>query len=380
MPGTPDPGFRDRARAWLAEQTPGFPAGDPYEVAKAVQGLMHKCGFAGIECPAEYGGQGLTAAERRAWDEEAQAYDLPTQPLAIGLGMVVPILLDLGTPEQKRRFVAPLVRGEWIGCQLFSEPAAGSDVASLRTRAVRDGNTWVINGQKVWTTHAHRADVGILLARTDPEVPKHQGITMFVTRMRSPGITVRPLRDMSGAAEFNEVFFDDLRLPPDAVVGEVNDGWAAAVRMLKHERLTISARMRARDDPSSAYSLATVVRASGRQDDPAVRRALAEVFVGQRVGELFAARMAEEVKAGGDPGPRGSVGKLAAGRQARLLAEVMTTLAGAQATAWAPDDATAAALADVVARAPRFRIAGGTDEIQRTIIGERVLRLPKEPS
>jgi alkylation response protein AidB-like acyl-CoA dehydrogenase len=382
--------FRQRARDWLRANAASFtdagPDGDPYEAAKLAQQRLHAAGFAGIAWPAEYGGQGLTAAERRAWDEEAQPFEIPVAPLGIGLGMVVPILLDLGTEDQKRRYVPPLVRGEQIGCQLFSEPGAGSDVASLRTRAVRDGDEWVINGQKVWTTHAHRADVGILLARTNPDVPKHQGITMFVIDMHAPGVTVRGLKDMSGAIDFNEVYFDDLRLPADAVVGEVDNGWAATVRMLKHERVFITNRMQPKDDPSSVQFLAAAVRDLGRDADPVVRRTLAEVFVGQRAAELFAARVAEEIKAGGDPGPRGSIGKLAAGRQARLLATVMTTLVGSHATAWEPAGEGAQggeageALAGVVNRAPRFRIAGGTDEIQRNIIGERVLGLPKERS
>ncbi|RZI83168.1 MAG: dehydrogenase [Microbacterium sp.] len=371
--------FRERARAWLEENAPHLPQGDPYSDARVTQGRLHAAGFAGITWPTAYGGQGLTVIEQREWDEEAQAYDLQTEPLGIGLGMVGPVLLDLGTEEQKSTYLPRLARGEWIGCQLFSEPGAGSDVAGLRTRAVRDGDEWVVNGQKVWTSHAHHSDVGILLARTDADAPKHQGITMFVSDMHAPGVSVRPLKDMSGASKFNEVFLDNLRLPAGAVVGEVNQGWAATVQMLRHERLALTGRRTRRDDPSSHAFLADVVRKSGRASDPLVRRTLAEVFVGERVGELFASRIAEEIKAGGDPGPRGSVGKLAAGRQARFLASAVTTLLGGQATAWAPDDTTGPALAQIVSTAPRLRIAGGTDEIQRNIIGERVLGLPKEP-
>lgn len=371
--------FRERARAWLEENAPHLPQGDPYSDARVTQGRLHAAGFAGITWPTAYGGQGLTVIEQREWDEEAQAYDLQTEPLGIGLGMVGPVLLDLGTEEQKSTYLPRLARGEWIGCQLFSEPGAGSDVAGLRTRAVRDGDEWVVNGQKVWTSHAHHSDVGILLARTDADVPKHQGITMFVIDMHAPGVSVRPLKDMSGASKFNEVFLDNLRLPAGAVVGEVNQGWAATVQMLRHERLALTGRHTRRDDPSSHAFLADVVRKSGRASDPLVRRTLAEVFVGERVGELFASRIAEEIKAGGDPGPRGSVGKLAAGRQARFLASAVTTLLDGQATAWAPDDTTGPALAQIVSTAPRLRIAGGTDEIQRNIIGERVLGLPKEP-
>ncbi|WP_068276953.1 acyl-CoA dehydrogenase family protein [Aldersonia kunmingensis] len=371
--------FRARARAWLAENAPSFPRDDFYGDARTVQGLMQAAGFAGITWPVEYGGQGLTTTEQREWDEESQAYDVPVDVLAISLGMVTPILLDLGTEEQKQRYVTKLVRGEYIGCQLFSEPAAGSDVAGLRTRAVRDGDEWVINGQKVWTTHAHQAEVGILLARTNPDVPKHQGITMFVIDMHAPGVTVRPLKDMSGASKFNEIFFDDLRLPAGSVVGEVDQGWAAAVQMLRHERLALTARRTRTDNPASYSSLAQEVRRAGRADDPIVRRTLAQIYIGERVGELFSARIAEEIKAGGDPGPRGSVGKLAGGRHARMLADAVTTMFGSGGTVWSADDASGAALSQIIATAPVLRIAGGTDEIQRNIIGERLLGLPKEP-
>jgi alkylation response protein AidB-like acyl-CoA dehydrogenase len=370
--------FRERARKWLAANARSFPDGDQYEVARAVQGEMHAAGFAGINVPREYGGQGLTDAERRAWDEEAQAYQIPTHPLGIGLGMVVPILLDLGTEEQKRRYVPPLVRGEWLGCQLFSEPGAGSDVASLATRAVPDGDGWVINGQKVWTSHAHQADVGILLARTNRDVPKHQGITMFVVDMLAPGVTVRPLRDMTGDAPFNEVFFDDLRVPSGAVVGRVDEGWLAAIRMLRHERIAIGNRMQSVNDPASFQALVKVARQAGRAGDPIVRQDLVEVFIGQRLGELFAARIVEEIKAGADPGPRGSIGKLAGGRQAQLLTRVIGSLAGPAVTAWPEGDEGHETLARILVAQPRYRIAGGTDEIQRNIIAERVLGLPKE--
>jgi alkylation response protein AidB-like acyl-CoA dehydrogenase len=371
--------FSARADAWLAEHAPREPVTD---VAKArlFQGELHDAGFAGITWPAEYGGQGLTRVEQRTFDELARDYPLPTKPFLIGLGMVGPTLLDLGTPEQKRRFLRPMVRGEEIWCQLFSEPGAGSDVAGLTTRARRDGGGWVLDGQKVWTSRAEYAEWGAVLARTDPDVPKHRGITMFIVDMGSPGVQVRPLRDMTGAVRFNEVFFDGVRLPAGAVVGAAGEGWDAAVRMLAHERITISDLRVPHDHPASHAALAALARARGVAGDPQVRRRLAEVYRAERLAELLAARLSAEARAGRPIGPRGSAGKLAAGRLARLSADAIADIAGHAALAWEPGDGTAARLAAALLDAPSTRIAGGTDEIQRQIIGDRVLGLPREPA
>jgi len=366
--------FRARAGAWLAEHAPRAPITDLGE-ARAFQARLHDAGFAGITWPAAYGGQGLTPAEQRAFAEEAAAYELPGDPFLIGMGMVGPTILDLGTEEQKTRFLPPLLSGAEIWCQLFSEPGAGSDVAGLQTRAVRDGDEWVVDGQKVWTSRAHFADWGALIARTDPSVPKHRGITMFLIDMHAPGVTVRPLRDMTGGSRFNEVFFDGLRLPADAVIGEVGAGWAAAIRMLGHERVAIGDRIRPRDHAASYASLAAAAGA-----DPAVRRRLAQLYVTERVTELFATRLGQEARAGRAPGPRGSVGKLAGARLARLSVDVAVEAMGPAALAWETGDADAERLAYAINDAPSTRIAGGTDEIQRGIIADRVLGLPREPA
>ncbi|GAA1845466.1 acyl-CoA dehydrogenase family protein [Actinomadura bangladeshensis] len=371
--------FSARADAWLAEHAPREPITDVAE-ARLFQGKLHDAGFAGITWPAEYGGQGLTRVEQRTFDELAQDYPLPTKPFLIGLGMVGPTLLDLGTSEQKRRFLRPMMRGEEIWCQLFSEPGAGSDVAGLATRARRDGDGWILDGQKVWTSRAEYAEWGALLARTDPGVPKHRGITMFVVDMASPGVQVRPLRDMTGAVRFNEVFFDGVRLPAGAVVGEVGEGWDAAVRMLGHERITISDLRIPRGHPASHAALAALARARGVAGDRHVRRRLAEVYRAERLAELLAARHSAEARVGRSIGPRGSAGKLAAGRLARLSADAIADIAGHTALAWEPGDDSAARLAAALLDAPSTRIAGGTDEIQRQIIGDRVLGLPREPA
>ncbi|MBE9375985.1 acyl-CoA dehydrogenase family protein [Saccharopolyspora sp. HNM0983] len=374
--------FRSRAREWLAANAPPHGSESDEEqvrTAKRFQKALHEAGFVGITWPAEFGGQGLSAAEQQIFDEEAASFDLPTSLFMIGMGMCGPTLADLGTAEQKTRYLPPLLRGEEVWCQLFSEPGAGSDVAGLQTRAVRDGAEWVVTGQKVWTSGAQHADFGALLARTDPDVPKHRGITMFVVDMRAPGVQVRPLRDMTGRAPFNEVHFDEVRLPTDAVVGEVNAGWAAAVTMLGHERVSIGGSARPRYDPLAHRNLAEVAHRTGRDRDPAVRRELAALHAAERSLALYNTRMNQLADAGNPPGAAGSVAKLAGAELLWRAVHVAGLIRGAGLTAWAADDADAEALAVAVNATPASSIAGGTNQVQRTIIGDRILGLPAEP-
>jgi alkylation response protein AidB-like acyl-CoA dehydrogenase len=384
--------FRARARTWLEANAPrrrgSAASGDEdsseaihwdLDSARAFQARLHDAGLAGITWPVAYGGQGLTPADERAFNEEARDFDLPGAIFAIGMGMCGPTLLDLGSEEQKGRYIRPLLRGQEIWCQLFSEPGAGSDVASLQARAAREGDGWVLGGQKVWTSRAEFADFGAVIARTDPDVPKHDGITMFVVDMHAPGVTVRPLRDMTGGATFNEVFFDAVRLPAEAVIGEVNAGWAAAVRMLMHERVSIGGGMRSRRGATTFDSLKEAARERGLNDDPVVRQRLVELFVRERVLHLFGTRLAQEARAGRSPGSRGSVGKLVGAALGRFSAAVAAELLGGDAIAWAPGDSEAHRVSVSLLAAPAGGIAGGSNEIQRNIIGERVLGLPKEP-
>ena len=376
--------FRAGAREWLEANAPrrgDDEQGHHWTVAsgRAFQARLHDAGFAGISWPAAYGGQGLTTADERAFDEEARDYDLPFGLFAIGLGMCGPTLIDLGTEELKRRYIRPMLRGEEIWCQLFSEPGAGSDVAGLQTRAVADGDRWAVTGQKVWTSRAEHADYGIVIARTDPDRPKHDGITMFVVDMHAPGVTVRPLRDMTGGATFNEVFFDGVRIATDHVVGEVNQGWAAALTMLMHERVSIGGRARPRGSASTFESLVAEARARGLDRDPAVRQRLADLYVRERVVQLFGSRLAQEARLGRNPGSRGSVGKLAGAELARYSADVAAELLGGDAIAWDPPNRDARRWAGTLLAAPAAGIAGGTNEVQRNIIGDRVLGLPREP-
>ncbi|WP_233159529.1 acyl-CoA dehydrogenase family protein [Pseudonocardia sp. MH-G8] len=375
--------FRSSVRTWLGAHAPapapGLPAEEQLRRAREFQAALYDAGYAGITWPKEVGGQGLTPAEQQVFSDEAAEYDLPVYPFAIGMGMCGPTMADLGTPEQKQRYLPKLLRGEEIWCQLFSEPGAGSDVASLQTRAILDGDQWVVNGQKVWTTNAQFADFGALLARTDPDRPKHAGLTMVIVDMHAPGVTVRPLKDMSGRAPFNEVYFDDVRVPVENVIGEVGRGWHAAVTMLGHERVSIGSTRRPRSNPLEFASLVELARRAGVAQDHAQRERLAELYAHERALELFNARMRQETVAGHPPGARGSVAKLAGALLLRRAIEVAGQLAGAGAVAWEPDDARAAELALGINSAPASSIAGGTNEVQHNIIGERILGLPKEP-
>ncbi|WP_199589281.1 acyl-CoA dehydrogenase family protein [Blastococcus sp. TF02A-26] len=379
--------FRERVREWFAQhvELTGGDGGDrsleAVGAARRFQAALFDAGLAGLTWPVEYGGQGLTLAHQLAFNEAAEPYAVPTMPLLIGLGMCAPTLLEVGSQEQRDRHLARMLRGDEVWCQLFSEPGAGSDVAGLRTRAVRDGEDWVVNGQKVWTSGAHFSDYGLLLARTDPAVPKHLGLTMFVVDMRAPGVTIRPLRQITGGANFNEVFFDDVHLPGDAVVGEVGRGWQAAVTTLMNERVSIGAGgggLGRRLGGGEFAALADLARRRGALADPVLRQEIASVFVEERLLELLSARIREDVKAGRTPGPQGSVAKLAGAQLAKHAAEVGLEVLGS--AAWADDDADAERWTTSLLGAPGNAIAGGTPEIMKNILGERVLGLPREPA
>lgn len=368
-----------RARGWLEERTSGLPAEPDLAAARAFMADLYDAGYSGITWPSEYGGQGLSAAEERAFQQASRDFAPPLGVFGIGLGMCGPTLLSIGTEEQKARYIRPLLRGEEIWCQMFSEPGAGSDVASLRTRAVRDGDAWVVNGQKVWTSAARQADYGLLIARTDVDVPKHQGITMFVIDMHDPGVTVRPLRDMTGQAHFNEIFFDDVRVTSDHVVGEVDGGWSAAVTTLLHERVSIGMGAARTERPASFAALSDAARGRDLLADPAVRDQLVELYVRERAFDLLNARLAQEVNAGVQPGARGSVSKLLLADLTIAGADLASEILGPDSVAHAPDGEIDGAIARALAFAPGMALGGGTNEIMRNIIGDRVLGLPREP-
>jgi alkylation response protein AidB-like acyl-CoA dehydrogenase len=349
----------------------------PIEQQQVFQASLYDAGFAGITWPREYGGQGLTNAEQITFTTVARDYDLPVGAFSIGLGMPGPTILELGTEAQKQRYLPKVLRGEEIWCQLFSEPSGGSDVASLQTSAVRDGDAWVINGQKVWTSGAQYSDFGALLARTDPTVPKHQGITMFIVDMHAPGVTVRPLKVATGESPFNEVFFDDVRIPADAIIGEHNKGWDAAVVMLRNERISIGSNAPANTNPLSFASLRELAIDLGRNGDIGVRRDLSELYAQQSATRLFGQLLREEGMRGKPAGARGSIGKLAGSQLNLSAAEIAKQILGPLIAS--TDSERISAITSSIVGATGSSIAGGTHEIQRNIIGERVLGLAKDP-
>ena len=348
------------------------------EAARRYQAALFDAGLAGITWPKEVGGQGLSNEHQRVFNEEAADFEAPTGVYTIGLGMVIPTLVEYGTEEQKERYVRKALRGEEIWSQLFSEPGAGSDVASLQMKAERDGDEFVLNGQKVWTTGAQHSQFGAVIARTNPDMPKHRGITMFIIDFSDPNIEVRPLRQMNGGSGFNEVYFTDVRVPATNVIGQVDDGWRCAIAMLMNERVAIGS---GGSGPRNG-GINPLVRLATRRGvigDPVVRQGIADVYIRTRIMGFIGQRTRAALKAGKAPGPEGSIGKLAGAQLARVQSDLAASIAGPAAAAWAPDRPADSRWSQMVLSTPASRIAGGTDEVQRNIIGERVLGLPKEP-
>jgi alkylation response protein AidB-like acyl-CoA dehydrogenase len=348
--------------------------------ARAYQASLFDAGLAGLSWPERYGGQGLPGRYQTLFNNVAAQYDLPTGPFAIGFGMCLPTVLEHGTEEQKQRFVRPALRGEEIWCQLFSEPSSGSDLASLRSSVVRDGDEWVLNGQKVWTSGAHYSRYAILLARSDPDQPKHRGLSMFILDMHAPGVTVRPLRQMTGGANFNEVFFDDVRIPADRIVGDPGDGWRCAITVLMNERVSVagsSAEKTSRLAPISTHL--KLARARGITSDPVVRQDLMDLVVRFWAADLLGVRQRQALKAGEVPGPDGSLNKLGGAILSKRSAAVAARLAGPGSAAWADPDSDDHDAAQMLLSAPASTIAGGSNQVMRNILGERVLGLAKEP-
>jgi alkylation response protein AidB-like acyl-CoA dehydrogenase len=376
--------FRDQVRSFLAANATKrvelgeVPAYVPRDVGMAFQAALATAGLAGLTVPAEYGGAGLSKRHAELFNEEAADYWLPTGLYTITIGMCVPVLLQFGTEEQKHRHIPAMVSGAEIWCQMFSEPEAGSDVASLRMRAVRDGDEWVLDGQKIWTSSAHYASFGMCVARTDPSLPKHQGLSMFVVPIDAPGVEVRPLVLMTGEHGFNEVLCTDVRIPAANLVGEVNGGWRCAIAMLMNERVALGASGNSLVS-GRADVLIEAARRAGRATDPVLRQELADLYIREEVLGYVAMRVRAAVDAGRAPGPEGSIAKLMGSDLVKRAAAVAGRIEGARVAAWSADDGHAARTVRSMLSAPSLSIAGGTTEIQRNIIAERVLGLPKDP-
>jgi alkylation response protein AidB-like acyl-CoA dehydrogenase len=304
-------------------------------------------------------------------------YATPTvQPFAVGLGMVAPTILAHAIPEVKERYLRSLYRGELIACQLFSEPVAGSDLAGIQSRGVRDGDEWVVSGQKVWTSSAQFSDLGEIITRTSPDKPKHKGLTMLLVDMKAPGVTVRPLRQMTGGASFNEVFFDDVRVPDSHRLGDVDEGWTVALTTLMNERAAIGGGLGGR--ATNLTRFIELARYLGCADDPLVRQRLADAYVRTHVARYTNQRAMAKIRSGQLPGPEMSIGKLALTQNFQIIANMLAGMLGPRLAADTGEWGTYA-WSELVLGIPGMRVAGGTDEVMRNIVGERVLGLPKEP-
>ena len=381
--------FRAEARTFLdanaERKSPGASFETPDSVdeliiaAKAWQAKKAAAGFAGITQPEKYGGRGGTTLERVIYDQEEANYITPIGVYEIGLGMCIPTMLAYATEDQKKRYAPPAFRGEEIWCQLFSEPQAGSDLANLRLRAEQDGDDWILNGQKIWTSGAHFCDYGVIVTRSDPSLPKHKGLTYFFLDMKSPGVECRPIHQISGASNFNEVFFTDVRVPDSQRLGKIGDGWRVSLTTLMNERLAIGER------PPPAFEeifqLAKEIELEGGMaiEDGGVREKLADWYVDGRGVTLTRFRSLTALSRGQDPGPENSIGKAITGKMRQDIASFGMDLMDISGAVFDMDNAPMRAMfQDALLSAPSGRIAGGSDEILRNIIAERVLGLPQD--
>ncbi|SEF01912.1 acyl-CoA dehydrogenase [Streptomyces sp. 3213] len=348
--------------------------------ARDWQRVRHENGFGWITGPVEYGGRGLTPVHDLLYDAVESEYEVADTGVlsVIGLGMVGPTILAHAQPHIKERWLPALYRGDAIACQLFSEPGAGSDLASVATRAVREGDHWVLNGQKVWTSVAQHSQIGLALTRTNPDAPKHRGITAFLVPMDAPGVEVRPLRQMTGGADFNEVFLTDVRIPDDHRLGEVDGGWAVALTTLMNERATVGSE--GVGPVAAALSpdhLSALMRATWTWDDRALRARLAELLVDALATRHLNTRALRTLRAGGTPGPEMSVSKLMYGQNLTRAAHFVSDVLGPRIIADTGQWGTYA-WSELLLATPALRILGGTEEIMKNILAERVLGLPKE--
>ena len=380
----PEAEFRAKVRAWLGETAARYkdlPETDNRDElvrrAKDWQKTKHGAGYTGITWPKEMGGQGLTPMHSIIFGQEEGKTTAPSGLYAIGLGMCIPTVFKHGNPQVIERFVPTALEGDEIWCQLFSEPAAGSDLAGIRTRAVRDGDDWVINGQKVWTTNAHLSDYGIIVTRTDPSKPKHKGLTMFIVDMRAPGVEVRPLKQMSGGSDFNEVFFTDVRVPDSWRLGEVGDGWKVALTTLMHERLAVGGKPRHSPDYNTLIDLARRIETDMGPAIEAthVRQKIADVYLADEGVKLTQLRALSALSKGQIPGAEQSISKVVVAKNMQDMAAFALDLSEA-AGFMTEGGGDLDRLRSSYIWSAGLRIAGGTDEILRNIIAERVLGLP----
>jgi alkylation response protein AidB-like acyl-CoA dehydrogenase len=365
--------FRDELRAWLDANHPGRePEGDDagFAFRRAWQRRLHEGGWAGVSWPTEYGGRGATLVEQAIYNEEIVRAQAPSAANVLGLAMGGPTVIAHGTDEQKRRYLEPILSAEEIWCQGFSEPGSGSDLASVKTRAVRDGDHWLVTGQKVWTTLAHHAKWCMLVARTDADAPKHQGLSYFLMDVEQDAVQVRPLRQITGEAEFNELFMEEARIPDENIVGGEGNGWAVAITTLMHERATLAFGLQIAVKLALGQ-LIEEAKAGGSASDPQVRDRLAQLYIEAEVLRLNAYRGLTAIMRDGVPGPEGSLGKWQWAEVNQALTELAMDLRGPRAVLY--DDTWTFRFL----RARANSIEGGTTEILKNIVAERVLGLPR---
>jgi alkylation response protein AidB-like acyl-CoA dehydrogenase len=379
--------YRAEVRDWLKANAPKTRVGEVshddapnLDASKAWQRKKAESGYACITWPKEWGGGGGKAWQSVIFGQEEARVATPINPFAIGLGMCVPTIMSAGNQADKERFVRPAVKGDEIWCQLFSEPAGGSDVAAARTRAVRQGDEWTINGQKVWTSGAHYSDFGLLLTRTDSDQPKHKGMTMFWIDMHDPAVEVRPIHQMSGASNFNEVYFTDLKVKDSQRVGEVGEGWRVALVTLMNERLSVGGGGGG-SGHSRVFKLASDIAtlAGPAAKDAGLREKIADWFVQAEGLKYTTYRTMTALSRGQTPGPESSIGKIVSAGVMQDMAHTALDLEDQYGIINDPALAPlSAAFQTTLMAAPGLRIAGGTDEILRNIIAERVLGLPQD--
>ena len=375
--------FRDEARTWLkanvptAEELAGL---DYIAKAKLWQQRKYDAGWACLRWSKEYGGRAASAMESVIWGQEESKFDTPQSVFTIGQGMAAPTLMAYASDEHKKRFLPKLASGEEIWCQLFSEPAGGSDLAALRTRSEKQGDEWVINGQKIWTSGAHYSDWGILVTRSDPTVPKHKGLTYFFLNMKSPGVEIKPIKQISGGANFNEVYFTNVRIPDSQRLGAVGQGWQVSLTTLMNERATIGGGGMGVNF-NVAYKLAQKVMIDDRPaiEDRSVRAKLANWYVEEAGLKYTGYRTMTALSRGQTPGPENSIGKAVGAPKTQDMASFCMDLLEMAGVVNDPELAEAAGLIQMTYMgAPGGRIAGGTDEILLNILAERVLGLPQD--
>ncbi len=384
-------GFRAEVRAFLeanavrrkpgeaAQRTRYLEGPEALIAAKAWQAKKAAAGFVGITWDPKHGGRGGTAIQQVIYNQEEAQFNVPRGFFEIGLGMCIPTMIAYAKPEQLQRFVPPSLRGEEVWCQLFSEPSAGSDVAGLRTRAERNGDDWVINGQKIWTSGAHYCDYGIVITRTDPTVPKHAGLTMFFIDMKSPGVEVRRIKQIAGSSNFNEVFFTNVRIPDAQRLGPVGGGWQVSLTTLMNERLAVGEAPGPDTQDLFRLACALVIDGEPAIRRPEVREKLADWYVQTQGLKYGRFRTMTALSRGQTPGPEASITKLVSATKLQDIASFGIDLAGQSGAVMNPELAPMDAwFQQALLYAPGMRIAGGTDEILRNIIAERVLQLPAD--